>query len=67
MQRQHHVLGDHLATRIHQRARGILRFAYDGREAGAEQRILHLLHDAGEARLDDFKIDRVDGHVTSSP
>ena len=60
MQRQHDMLGDHVALRVHQRAGGILRFAHDGGEAGAEQRVLHLLHDAGEARLDDFKIDGVD-------
>jgi hypothetical protein len=62
MQRQHHMLGDDLALRVHQRAGGILRFAHDGGEAGAEQRVLHLLHDAGEARFDDFEIDGVDGH-----
>ena len=62
MQRQHDMLGDHVALRVHQRAGGVLRFAHDGGKAGAEQRILHLLHDAGEARLDDFQIDGVDGH-----
>jgi hypothetical protein len=62
MQRQHDVLGDYVALRIHQRAGGILRLAHDGGEAGAEQRVLHLLHDTGETRLDDFKIDGVDGH-----
>ena len=66
MQRQHDMLGDHVALRVHQRAGGILRFAHDGGEAGAEQRVLHLLHDAGEARLDDFKIDGVDGHCPVS-
>ena len=59
MQRQHDMLGDDLAVRVHQRAGGILGFAHDGGEAGAEQRVLHLLHDAGEARLDDFEVDRV--------
>ena len=62
MQRQHDVLRDDLALRIHQRAGGILRFAHDGGEAGAEQRVLHLLHDAGEARLHHFEIDGVDVH-----
>ena len=61
MQRQHDVLGDDVALRVHQRAGGILRLAHDGGKAGAEQRVLHLLHDAGEARLDDFEIDSVDG------
>ena len=66
MQRQHDVLGDHVALRVHQRAGGVLRLAHDGGEAGAEQRVLHLLHDAGEARLDDFKIDGVDEHCQFS-
>ncbi len=67
MQRQHDVLGDHVALRIHQRAGGILQLAHDGGEAGAEQRVLHLLHDAGEARLDDFEIDGVDRPVLVHP
>jgi hypothetical protein len=62
MQRQHDVLGDHFALRVHQRAGGVLRLAYDGREAGAEQRVLHLPHNAGEARLHHFEIDGVDVH-----
>ena len=62
MQRQHHMLRDHFALGVHQRAGGILRFAHDGGEAGAEQRVLHLPHDAGEARLHHFKIDGVDVH-----
>ena len=48
MQRQHDVLRHDFALGVHQRAGSILRFAHDGREAGAEQRVLHLLHDAGE-------------------
>ena len=67
MQRQHHVLRHHLAVGVHQRAGGVLRFAHDGGEAGAEQRVLHLLHDAGEARLDDFEIDGVDVHHLAAP
>ena len=65
VQRQDHVLRHHVALRVHQRAGCILRFPHDGGEAGAEQRILHLLHDAGEARLQHFEIDRVDGHCFS--
>ena len=66
MQRQHDVLRHHFALGIHQRAGGVLRFAHDGGEAGAEQRVLHLLHDAGEARLHHFEIDGVDVHAASS-
>ena len=62
MQRQHHVLRHHLAVRVHQRAGGILQLPHDGGEAGAKQRVLHLLHDAGEARLHHFEVDGVDGH-----
>ena len=62
MQRQHDVLRDHLALGIHQRAGGVLRFTHDRGEAGAEQRVLHLPHDAGEARLHHFEIDGVDVH-----
>jgi hypothetical protein len=65
MQRQHDMLRHNLAARVHQRAGGILRFAHDGGEAGPEQRVLHLLHDAGEARLHHFEIDRVDRHHPS--
>ena len=65
VQRQHDVLRDDLALGVHQRAGGVLRFAHDGGEAGAEQRVLHLLHDAGEARLHHFEIDGVDVHCAS--
>ena len=60
VQRQHDVLRHHLALGVHERAGGVLRLAHDGRKAGAEQRVLHLLHDAGEARLHHFQLDRVD-------
>ncbi len=65
MQRQNHVLRHHFTLGIHQRAGSILRFPHDGGKAGAEQRILHLLHDTGEAGLYDFEIDRVDVHHRS--
>src|SRR6185436_478545 len=65
MQRQHDVLGDDLAAGVHQSAGGVLRFADDGGEAGAEQRVLHLLHDSGERGLHHFEIDRVDLHHVS--
>ena len=67
MERQHHVLRHHLALGVHQRAGGILRLPHDGGESGAKQRVLHLLHDAGQARLDDFEIDRVDDHLACLP
>ncbi len=62
MERQHHVLRHHLALGVHQRTGGILRLPHDGGESRTKQRVLHLLHDAGQARLDDFEIDRVDDH-----
>ena len=62
MQRQHDMLRHHLAASAFISAQDA---SCDSRTmveiAGAEQRVLHLLHDAGEARLDDFEIDRVDG------
>ncbi len=61
MERQHHVLGDHLAPRVHQCTGCILGLAHDGGETGAKQRVLHFLDDSAEARLDDFEVDRVDG------
>ena len=45
-----------------QRRRAVHLLADDRRVAGAKQRILHLLDDAGEARLDDLKSDGIDGH-----
>jgi hypothetical protein len=61
MERQHYVLGDHLAPLVHQGAGCILGLAHDGRETRAKQRVLHFLDNAAEARLDDLEIDRVDG------
>src|SRR4029079_13880222 len=61
----HDMLGDDLAARVHQRAGGVMRFANNGGEAGAEQRVLHLLDDAGERSLHHFEIDRVDVHHVS--
>jgi len=47
------VLCDQLTGGIQDCAAGILGFANDGRIAGAEKRILHFLHNTGEARLND--------------
>src|SRR5258708_13385061 len=55
------MLSHHLAARVHQRAGRILRLPHDGRKAGAEQRVLHLLNDAGETGLHHFEIDGIDG------
>ena len=52
---------------VHQRAGGVLQFAHDGGEAGAEQRVLHLLHDAGERGLHHFEIDGIDLHFVLQP
>jgi hypothetical protein len=60
VERQHDVLGDHPAGRIEQGAGGVLRFTDDGGEAGAEQRVLHLAHDAAEARADHLQLDGAD-------
>jgi hypothetical protein len=62
VQRQHHMLRDHFAPGVHQCAGSILRFTHDGGEASAEQRVLHLPHDAGEAGLHHLEIDGVDVH-----
>ncbi len=70
MQRQHDMLGDDIAVAVHQGAGGILGFADDRRETGAEQRILHFLDDAAQTGLDDFEVDSIDGsawgHAASS-
>jgi hypothetical protein len=60
MQRQHDVLRDHLTGGIQNCAAGILGFANDGRIASAEKRILHFLHDTGEAGLNDLQGDGID-------
>ena len=60
MQRQNDMLGDDVAAPVHDCAGRILRFPHDGRIAGAKQRILHFLHDAVEARLDDLDVDRAE-------
>ena len=50
----------------HGGAAGILGLADDGGKARAKQRVLHLLHDTGEPRLDDLKGYGIDGwHMTS--
>src|SRR6185312_3950258 len=62
MQRQHDVLCDHLTGGIQDCAAGILGFANDGRIAGAEKRILHFLHNTGEARLNHLQRNGIDSH-----
>ncbi len=54
------MLRDDVALRIKDRAGGVLRLAYDRRETCAEERVLHFLHDAVEARLDDLDFDGVE-------
>jgi hypothetical protein len=49
---QDHVLGDDFTLAVQDSAAGVLGFPDDGGEAGAEERVLHLLDDAGQARLD---------------
>ena len=55
VQRQHDVLRDDFALAIQYRAARVLRLADDRRVAGAEERVLHFLHDAGKTRLDDLQ------------
>ena len=60
VERQDDMLGDHFAAGVEHRAAGVLGFSDDRRVAGAEERILHLLDDAGQARLDDLQGDGID-------
>ena len=60
MQRQHHMLGHHIAISVHDGAGGVLALAHDGGIARAEQGILHFLHDAIKACLDDLEFDRIE-------
>ena len=48
---------DHLRLRVHDRAGRILRFPYNRRISRAEERVLHLLNDAGETGFDDLQLD----------
>ena len=63
MERQHHVLGDDLRLGVEDGATGVVGFADDGGEAGAEEGGLHLLHDAVEGGADDLDGDGVGGHA----
>ena len=55
VKRQYHMLRDDLAVDIQNRATCVLGFSDDRRVAGAKQRVLHLLDDAGQARLNDLE------------
>jgi hypothetical protein len=48
------MLGDNFPGGIQKRATGVLGFSNNRRIAGAEQRVLHLLDDAGQPGLDDL-------------
>ena len=61
---QNDVLRDDFAVSVQDRATGILRLADDGRIAGTKQRVLHLLNNARQARLDDLQCNRINGHKT---
>jgi hypothetical protein len=63
VERQDDVLRYDVTANIQYRATGVLRLANDRRIAGAEEGILHLLHDTGEAGLDDLECDGIDGHA----
>src|SRR5512143_3358525 len=65
MKRQHHMLGDDFALGVEDRATGILRLSDDGRIAGAKQRILHLLDDAGQTGLYDLKSDGINHRISA--
>ncbi|MEK7210376.1 MAG: hypothetical protein AAB070_03065, partial [Candidatus Binatota bacterium] len=62
VQGQHDVLGDHFAVTVEDGAAGVLGFSDDGGEAGAKQRVLHLLDDAGQARLNYLQGDGINFH-----
>jgi hypothetical protein len=55
VKRQNDMLGDHFTRGVQERAAGVLRLANDGRITGSEKRVLHLLDDASETRLDDLQ------------
>ena len=63
VERQHHVLGDDLGPGVEDGAARVVGFADDGGEARAEERGLHLLHDAVQRGADDLDGDGVGGHV----
>jgi hypothetical protein len=61
------MLGDDFSLAVQDRATGVLGLANDRRVTGAEERVLHLLDDAGETGLDDLKSYGIDRwHITSS-
>ena len=62
VKRQDDVLGDDFALAVEDGAAGVLRFADDGGEAGAEKGVLHLLDDAGQPRLNNLKSDGINAH-----
>src|SRR6476646_1706668 len=67
VQRQHDMLRDDFPLAIQYRATRVLRLANNRRVAGAEKRVLHFLHDAGEARLDDLQGYGINvGHISST-
>src|SRR5680860_1731600 len=61
VQGQHGELGQHPTLRVEDRAAGITRLADDRGVAGAEQRVLHLLDDPGQALAHDLDRHGIDG------
>src|SRR5713226_182919 len=62
VKRQNNMLGDDFTLAVKYCAAGVLGFTNDGGETGAEEGVLHLLDDAGQARLNDLKGNGIDGH-----
>src|ERR671922_475187 len=54
VQWQDHVLSYDFALAVQDRAARVLGFSDDGGKAGAEKRVLHLLHDPGQTGLYDL-------------
>ena len=51
---EHYMLRHHFTGGIQNRTTCVLGFSNNSRVAGAEQRVLHLLDDAGQPGLDDL-------------
>ena len=65
VEREHDVLGHDFTGGIQNRATCVLGFSDNRRVAGAKQRVLHLLNDAGQPGLDDLQSYGIDGHGIS--
>src|SRR5437773_2326482 len=60
------MLGDDFAGTIQNRAARVLGLTDNRRVTSAKERVLHLLDDAGQARLNDLEGDGINGHKKNS-